>query len=144
MAASARSGLFNGFQQHLKQLLQRYIRLIEFSQFFTRQDIVNFYQDIAIQIVWRPYIDEKRIKLFNPLKLVNAASFGIPTIALEERAFVEMKDYYFPVRNIDEFIDRLDELRASLSLYMDYSERCIQKAENYHIDYISRMYQQLV
>jgi len=143
LAASARSGLFNGFQQHLKQLLQRYIRLIEFSQFFTRQDIVNFYQDIAIQIVWRPYIDEKRIKLFNPLKLVNAASFGIPTIALEERAFVEMKGYYFPVGTIEEFIAQLDELQTSPTLYEDYAQRCIQKSENYHIDNISRMYQQL-
>lgn len=130
--------------QDLKHhLARRKMKLIEFSKFYTRQDIVDFYLKIDVQIVWRPYIWKHKVRMTNPLKLVNASSFGIPTIALEEPAFVEVKDCYFPVKNLDEFLARLDDLRSSPSLYADYSERCLKKAEMYHIENIAKLYQQL-
>src|SRR3990167_10002609 len=126
--------------KELKQLLaERGMNLIEYSRFFTRQDIIDFYQKIDIQIVWRPY---KKI-LSNPLKLVNAASFGIPTIALDEKAFKEMKTCYVPVGDLAELLVALDELRASPSYYDGYSIRCLKKAEKYHIENISTLYEEL-
>jgi len=73
----------SGLEEALKE---RQIQLIKFSRFFSRKDIVDFYKRIDVQLVWRPY---KKI-LSNPLKLVNAMSFGIPTIALDEDAFQEI------------------------------------------------------
>jgi glycosyltransferase involved in cell wall biosynthesis len=122
-----------------EQLAQRGMNLLEFSDFYTRQDIIDFYKKIDVQIVWRPY----RKKLANPLKLVNAAAFGIPTIALDEPYFHELKGYYFPVENLIGFLERLDALRASPDLYSDYSERSFRRAEEYHIENVGKLYQNL-
>ncbi|MBI2593024.1 hypothetical protein HYW44_00050 [Candidatus Daviesbacteria bacterium] len=124
----------------LKQnLSQRNMKLLEFSQFFTRQDVIDFYKSIDIQIVWRPYLK----KLANPLKIVNAASFGIPTIALDEIYFKELGNCYIGVRDFNHFLIELDRLRASSTLYDAYSKLCLKKAENYHIEEIAKLYKNL-
>jgi len=121
------------------ELAKRGIELLEYSQFFTRQDIIDFYTKIDVQVVWRPY---KKL-LSNPLKLVNASSFGIPTIALDEPAFKEMGDCYLPVHNLKGFLDALDTLRMSPEAYADYAGRCLVKSEDYHIDRVGKMYLEL-
>ena len=117
-------------------LVERGMNLLEYSKFFTRQDIIDFYQKVDIQIVWRPY----KKRLSNPLKIVNAMSFGIPTIALDELAFREVGGCYDPVHTLDQFFDRLDTIRLNPAVYADYSTMCLAKAESYHIDNISKMY----
>lgn len=120
-------------------LAVRNIELIEFSKFFERQDIVDFYMNIDLQLVWRPY---KKI-LSNPLKIVNAASFGIPTIALDEPAFKEMDGCYMSVTNKQEFFWSLDDLITIPNMYRRYSDDCYKKAEEYHISTISLLYTML-
>ena len=133
-------GAFPFLPKGLKEALaERGMELLEFSNFFSRQDIIDFYMKIDIQIVWRPY---KKI-LSNPLKIVNAASFGIPTIALDEKAFWELKDTYIPVGTLEAFLGALDELRNNPSLYEDYSRKCIKASERYHINEIAKIYEQL-
>jgi hypothetical protein len=117
-------------------LSERGMELLEFSDFFTRQDIIDFYQKIDIQIVWRPY----RKKMANPLKIVNAASFGIPTIALDEIYFKEMGHCYIGVADFGHFLSELDRLRSSETLYQAYAELCLKKAEEYHIENIAKLY----
>ena len=122
------------------ELAKRGIELLEFCKFFTRKDIVDFYKQIDVQIVWRPY---KKL-LSNPLKIVNAASFGIPTIAFDELAFQrELGGYYLPVDSLVGFLEALDGLVASPNMYFDYSERCFAKAEAYHIEKIGQLYKSL-
>jgi len=121
------------------ELEKRGMELIEFSSFFTREDIVDFYLNIDIQVVWRPY---KKI-LSNPLKIINASSFGVPTIALDEKAFWELKGIYIPVGNVKTLIDAIDKLRNDSQLYADYSLRCIERSEDYHIGKIAELYKQL-
>lgn len=121
------------------RLAERKINFIKFSRFFTRQDIVDFYQHIDVQIVWRPY----RKKLANPLKIVNAASFGIPTLALDEIYFKEMGNCYIGVRDLDHFLLELDLLRTLPQRYAAFAGLCLKKAEEYHIDHITKLYQKL-
>lgn len=121
------------------ELKKRGIELLEFSKFFSRQDIVDFYMSIDLQIVWRPY---KKI-LSNPLKIVNAASFGIPTIALDEPAFKEVEGCYIAVKTLEGFLKYLDEIRGSPRLYDEYTSTCLIEAERYHIDKIAKLYKQL-
>ena len=123
----------------IKGLKERGMELVELSSFEDRLKIAEFYKDLFVQIVWRPY---KR-KMGNPLKLVNAASFGVPTIALEEEYFKEMDGHYFPVRNIEEFFGQLDALKSIPDLYKNYSKSLLRKAEKYHIDNIAKMYKEL-
>src|SRR3990167_9511012 len=108
-------GAFPYLPKELKRELAKIdMKLIEFSKFYTRQDIIDFYLSIDIQLVWRPY---KKI-LSNPLKIVNAASFGIPTIAL-------------------------DRLRTTTSLYVNYARECVERSEYYHIEKVGEMYKEL-
>jgi len=121
------------------RLAERGMNLIEFSKFDTRKGIQDFYQSLFVQIVWRPY----KKNLANPLKLVNGASFGVPTIALKENSFKELDGYYFPVHTLDEFFDALDKLRADHLFYEDFSKKLVAKSEEYHIENIANLYQAL-
>lgn len=86
---------FRYIPAELELLLKvRGMELVICSDFFTRSDIVDFYKTIDIQIIWRPY----RKKLGNPLKMVNACSFGIPSIAFDEIYFREMGNCYIAVK----------------------------------------------
>lgn len=119
-----------------EELTKRNIKLLKYSKFFSRQDIINFYMQIDVQLVWRPY----RMKLSNPLKIVNAASFGIPTIAYDEEVFKEVENCYVGVKTVNEILFGLDTQKDVLQ-YM--SEICFKKAEDYHISEIAKLYKLL-
>jgi len=139
------AGVFKYLPSDLKsKLAEKGIELVTFSNFQTRQDIVNFYLGVDVQIIWRPFADYKQEGvLMNPLKLVNASAFGVPTIALDEPTFKQLDGCYLPVVNLDEFMERLDSLIKSPSLYNEYSERCLAESEKYHIENIAKLYRQL-
>lgn len=120
-------------------LQERGIELLMFSEFFRRADILNFYKKIDLQIVWRPY---KKV-LANPLKIVNAASFGIPTIALDESHFKDLGNCYVGVHKISQVFSELDLLIKYPARYEAFSNLCLQKAEGYHIEKIADLYNQL-
>lgn len=122
-----------------QRLAEKGFELLESSKFFTRQDVINFYLNIDVQIVWRPV----RKRLFSPLTIVNAASFGIPTIAFDEPYFKEMGHAYVTARSVDEIMGQLERLRSSKNLYGSLAQLCREKAENYHIDRIAKLYQDL-
>jgi hypothetical protein len=61
-------------------------------------DIIDFYKGIDVQVVWRTM--QRPLK--EPLKLVNAMSLGVPTIAYPEPAYQEVSGYYWPVRDFDQ------------------------------------------
>ncbi len=138
------AGAFPFLPKGLKEeLTKRGMELLEFSRFFSRQDIIDFYMKIDVQIIWRSYMKDGKIHLSNPLKIVNASSFGVPTIALDEPTFKEMEGCYIPVDTLDEFLTALDRLRGDPFLYNEYRDRCISKAEEYHVSNIAKLYQQL-
>lgn len=121
------------------ELEKRGIELVCYSKFYCRQDIIDFYMSIDLQIVWRPY----RKVLSNPLKIVNAMSFGIPTIAFEEKAFEEVYGSYVGVKNLKELLKVLDELIAKREMYEKLSDTGIKLSESYHIDEVAKMYRRL-
>jgi len=113
------------------------IEYIHFSEYKTRQDVVNAYKQIGIQIIWR---NEDR-PLKNPLKIINAASFGIPTIAYPEMAYEEVEGYYRSVTSVQEMIDVIGYLTAFTNYYRD---GLVDFAEKYHIDNIAKLYKELL
>lgn len=122
---------------------KRGMELVAYSDFRSRQDIINFYKGIDLQVVWRPYMKRANIPLSNPLKIVNAASFGIPTLALDEPAFHEMNGCYVPIYNTKQFFMRLDRIRTNTAMYEEYSKKCLEMSEKYHISTIAKLYQAL-
>ena len=110
------------------------------TSFNGRRGVINFHRNVDIQIVWRPNAGEFR----NPLKLSNAGSFGIPTVAYPEESFVSEYDGCFiPAMSIDELITKVKELKDNPDLYNYMAKKVITKAENYHIDHISKLYIEL-
>lgn len=98
-------------------------------------EIVDFYRNLDVQIVWRKL--DRPLK--EPLKLVNAMSLGIPTIAYPESAYNEVDGYYWPAKTFDELVAAIEELRHGWD-----AQRLIDKAETYHIDNVARLYKVLL
>lgn len=107
-----------------------------------RKLICNFYKGIDIQIIWRPdkTFGEATRPLKNPNKLVNAASFGIPTVALREKGFDEWRKNYVEVNSIENLIIACDLLRKNYEIYSDISKRALDHVREYHIDKIKELY----
>lgn len=122
-----------------EDLKARGIELVKYSKFFSRQDIIDFYSNIDLQVVWRPYYKI----LSNPLKIVNAASFGVPTIALDELAFKEVESFCVLVTEYEQLLSQLDTLLEHPTLYIANSTFCIDHSEKYHIGTISTLYKEL-
>ncbi len=133
------------FPANLKEdLAKRGMEFIGFSKFSTRQDVIDFYLKIDVQFLWSPYNAPDKPGLYNPLKLENAAAFGIPTIALDKPVFHELTGCYIPVTTYEQFLQQLDLLRTSETLYDDISNVCLEKSEKYHIEHIAKLYRELI
>ena len=123
----------------IEKLSKAGFEFIRYHTFQDRQDVVDFYKKIDLQLIWRP----RKIRMKNVLKLTNAMSFGIPTVAYPENCFVELDDYYLKANNIDELVANLVKLRDNPELYKEYSEKGVPKSEDYHIENIAELYKKL-
>lgn len=114
-----------------------------YHEYHTRQDVIDFYKTIDIQLVWRlepGYVKE----LKNPLKLSNAGSFGIPTVAYPEANFVaEWDGCFVPATSLRAAIDQIDCLAKNDAHYHEMAERAELRAEEYHISKIAEKYRRL-
>lgn len=122
-----------------EDLAKRGIELVKYHKFFSRKDIINFYNSIDLQIVWRPY----KKRLSNPLKIVNGMAFGVPSIALDEDAFKELDSFYKPVTDYEGFLKEVDFFLENNEDYQIFCNRIFLKSEDYHIDKIGEMYKKL-
>jgi len=106
-----------------------------------RLKVCDFHKQVDIQVCWRPKMFAKEFK--NPNKLVNAGSFGIPTIAYSEEGFNGWGGKFIEVNSIDEMVEVCKELKENKTLYMDYSKAVVEKAESNHLDNIIELYRNL-
>lgn len=106
-----------------------------------QEGVRNFYRNLDIQVVWRPHLHSGSHMLCNPLKLENAGSFGIPTVAYPEPSYAAEWDKCFvPVQTMQEMFAAVKRLRDDRDYYRDMSERARERAEQYHIEHTSRKY----
>ena len=111
------------------------------KKFTSREEVVDFYKEIDLQLVWRPESDGV---LRNPLKLVNALSFGIPTFAYPEEDFIaEFNDYFIQANDMDQLLHWITIFTRATQYYKIFSDKAIKKAEEYHINNISKLYSKL-
>ena len=106
-----------------------------------RLKVCDFHKKIDIQVCWRPKMPSKQFK--NPNKLVNAGSFGIPTVAYKEDGFKEWDKCYISIHRINYMIGVCKELKESKRYYNYYSKKALEKAEFNHIDNIIKLYKKL-
>jgi hypothetical protein len=111
-----------------------------------RKSVVDFFKRVDIQIVFRPRRSRSKSAgmLSSSLKLANACSFGVPTVSLPERAFVDEFDGCFlSVNSHDELLKGIKKLKDDPIFYKELSEKARERAEKYHIENIVKLYQQL-
>lgn len=100
-----------------------------YKNFQNREDVVEAYKKLGTQIIWR----RNNLPWKNPLKIVNAMSFGIPTIAYPEIGYKEVEGYYTQAETVEQL--------KQIPIYD--KQQLINKAEEYHIDNISKLYYKL-
>ena len=109
---------------------------------YSREKVCEFYKFIDVQVVWRPKMYAPTFK--NPNKLVNAGSFGIPTISYPEDNFLaEWGDNFIQADTIDYMIWLCNFLRAKEDAYNLWSKKALVKAEECHKDNIIELYRGL-
>lgn len=102
-----------------------------------RKDAIDFYRSIDILVVsslhrYEPYK--------SPTKMINAASFGIPSIAIPLGGYKEWEGNYFEFHDFDDLRTNIEGIKNNYELL---SEKMIKEAERYHISKIAEKYKAL-
>lgn len=128
---------FDDIGELLDSIDMNFVRLCRYR---TREDVIKFYKNIDIQFVWaRPQL---RHQAKAPLKVINAASFGIPTVAFPQNCYDEVDGYYAKVHTDNDILDALCMMREP-GCYAAWAEFIIPMAKKYHISQIAERYRQL-
>lgn len=132
---------FSQIPEEIKEgLKKRGIRLEYYDNFYPRMAVAKFHESMDIHMHWRR---SKKRRLSCPFKIINAASFGVPTIALDEPSFYEAKGAYIGVKTAQEWLECLDWLIANPDIYNQMAKDCIELSEKYHISEIAKLYEKL-
>ena len=132
---------YNGLFDRLKKIG---LNLIVCRNPRHRENVVSFYKNIDIQIAYRPQTLEWD-KFHTSLKLVNASSFGIPTVAYPEKSYIEeFGGCFLSALSEEDLFMNIKKLKEEPFLYEDLSERAKLRTEKYHIENIAKLYQQLL
>jgi hypothetical protein len=117
------------------------------TKFSRREDIVSFLREVDINIAFRgnPRPGNKRFLLLkDPLKLSNAGSFGIPSVAFPEPAYKRYFDgCYLEAKNIKDLVYGCYVLKKDPKLYAQYAKLAMDKSEKYHIQNTSKGYRNI-
>ncbi len=117
------------------------------NDFKTREDICEFYKSIDIQLTLRPKFPKHACppELKNSLKLSNAGSFFVPTVACNEPSYIaDYEDCFLIANSIDEAVILCQQLKDNKSLYDCVTDSCHIRAVNFHIDRIIPKYKELL
>lgn len=127
--------LLNEMRDALKKIG---VELIINVNFETREDVINFYESIDIQVA-PMFSFHLSIPYYHEKKIVDAMSFGIPTVTEQRLGYKDVEEYYYHIKNLDELIVEVQRLQKE---GWD-AERLINKAEEYHITNIAKKYERL-
>lgn len=116
------------------------LNFIPYYNYSNRDDIIDYYKQLDLQIIG--HFDRLDIPYYHQTKIVNAMSFGIPTIASPRLGYIEVKDFFVPVNNMDELVEAAEMMKDS-AYYNKWPEKIMAEAEKYHISKVAKLYQQL-
>lgn len=111
----------------------------------SREDICRFYLSIDLQVVFRKprLMPNMPPELKNPLKIVNAGSFGVPTVGYPEPCFEAANDGFVQAMNLNQIVEASAALKSDRSLYRRLAESGRQQAQAHHIFRIAPRYREL-
>ncbi len=77
-----------------------------------------------------------------PTKIINAASFGIPSIAYPLRGYKEIEGYYVRASNMKELLTEVEKFKDK-DYYKKWSGKVLKMSEKYHISEVAKLYKKL-
>ena len=123
-----------------KRLAEYGLKFLYLTRYKTREDVIDFYKKIDVQITWtRP---EYQYQSKCPLKLTNSASFNIPTVAYPQDCYEEADGHYIKAYTIDKLVEEVVKLKDE-AYYQKATEGLVAWSERYHISRIAELYKQL-
>ena len=102
----------------------------------SREDAINFYKRIDFLVIYGKVRNDEYSLSVQPTKMINAASFGIPSFATWHAGFEEFEGYYTTFTTLDDLVDKIQNLKYD-------AEKLINKAEEYHISKTAERYLKL-
>ena len=122
-----------------KRLSEIGLKFITCFDYQKREDAVNFYKKIDFLVVgdWK---DKSPYK--TATRMINAASFGIPSIAYPLIGYKDFEGYYIHANNNDEILVEAEKLKNK-ETYNIWSNKIMKEAEKYHISNITKLYTKL-
>jgi len=103
-----------------------------------REDSVDFYKQIDIQLVWKP----EDCPGHTPMKVINAAAYGIPSVSKHHDHYKEIEGFYDAVPDVEGIFAEVEKLKDPV-YYASWSERLVPEMERYHISNIAKLYEKL-
>lgn len=134
---------FQWDEEDMRRRFRRFgLEYVHERNYKVRADVVRFYQGLDIQVVFRPWFPAPLLR--DPLKLKNAGSFGIPTVAYPEDAYVaEFRHCFLPAMTPMEVVEQTVRLAEDPRLYAEVARRARERSSQYHVSRIADLYRQL-
>lgn len=135
------------FYNELKERLSKVgINFIADFNSQTRQNMIDFFKKIDFLVVWNSE-NYKDCFYSHPTKIINAASFGIPTLTQPIAGYKEFDGFYIPIKGFDfagfdSMTEEAEKLK-DVNYYNQWSNKVFEEAEKYHISKIAELYRQL-
>jgi len=131
-------------QNEIKKTLKKIgIEFIVSFEWTTRQDAIDFYKSIDVLVLGGYGKLPSDLWQITPTKMINAASFGIPSIAFMRVGYKEWEGYYTQFKTMDDLIVEVKRLEDK-KYYQEYSDRIKEQAKQYHISTIAEIYRALL
>lgn len=111
----------------------------------SREDVVDFYKSIDIQLAFRLPNGAVRHPVYrNPLKIFNAGSFKIPTVAYPELSYrLCAGTYFLEALDLASVIDKCYMLKNDNALYEFCANRAYEWSKQFDIAKIAGLYAKL-
>ena len=117
---------YDAIGESLRKVGFEFITCLDFT---TRESCVEFYKKIDCLVIGKSIENPYK----TPTKLINAASFGIPTVAYPLKSYEEWTEFTPCLSD-----DMIPQTVGSLEFYPN---RLIEKAEFYHISNVAKRYE---
>ena len=129
----------------LEQIGLKFVFLVSEDMSVTRKDVCEFYKRIDIQIAFRTPDKAVRPPVYrNPLKVFNAGSFRVPTVAYPELAYrMYAGTYFLEALDLISIIDKCYMLKNDTELYSFYSNRAYEWSKQFDIEMVAKEYAKL-
>jgi glycosyltransferase involved in cell wall biosynthesis len=130
-------GIYSGVAERFKEVGMAFKTCLDFK---TREDSINLYKSIDIFVIadFSPDYNPNKI----PTKIINAASFGVPSVAFPLSGYKEIEGAYIRVTDMNQLMEEVAKLRNK-EYYSFRSKIALEMSQRYHISKIAELYKKL-